>query len=275
MLALLAATWWRGARDPGVAPPARDIVRASAPHRPETDDPACHPRSFEGSAFTVCRFSRGRDRIELIYKAPGGNPLRGFAALETHLGARAQTVRFAANAGMFDEAGAPIGLFVADGVEGHKINRREGAGNFHLLPNGVFAVDADGRVHVTTSARFAARVPRPVLATQSGPMLVIDGALHPRFDADGPSRLIRNGVGVGGGDAWFAISEEGVSFGKFARLFRDGLGCRDALFLDGSVSSLWDPAANRQDAFALLGPMLVVTRPGQPPRQALSAEPNR
>lgn len=74
-------------------------------------------------------------------------------------------------------------------------------------------------------------------------------------------RLFRNGVGVSDPHtAWFAISEGGVSFGTFARLFRGALGCPNALFLDGSVSSLWHPAAGRQDEVAPLGPMIVVTR---------------
>jgi uncharacterized protein YigE (DUF2233 family) len=91
-------------------------------------------------------------------------------------------------------------------------------------------------------------------------MLVIDGELHPRFDTDGPSRLIRNGVGVSDPyTAWFVISEEAISFGRFARFFRDELGCADALFLDGSVSSLWDPAAGRRDSHAELGPVVVVS----------------
>jgi uncharacterized protein YigE (DUF2233 family) len=166
------------------------------------------------------------------------------------------------NAGMYDEQGRPIGLYVEDGVTRRRLNLRAGPGNFHLLPNGVFAVDDRGRVSVTPSKLFAKKA-RPVRwATQSGPMLLIAGKLHPRFDADGPSRLVRNGVGVAGpGTAWFAISEEGVSFGRFARLFRDELGCTDALYLDGTVSSLWDPGAGRRDAYSSLGPMIAVFRP--------------
>ena len=95
-------------------------------------------------------------------------------------------------------------------------------------------------------------------ATQSGPMLVIEGALHPAIQDDGSSRLIRNGVGVRGARiAVFVISDDPVSFGKFARLFRDDLGCANALFLDGTVSSLWAPELNRKDAVAPLGPMVV------------------
>jgi len=92
--------------------------------------------------------------------------------------------------------------------------------------------------------------------------MVIGGKLHPRFDTDGPSRMMRNGLGVARiGTATYALCEEGVSFGRFARLFRDELGCTDALYLDGTVSSLWDPGARRRDAYPSLGPMIAVFRP--------------
>jgi uncharacterized protein YigE (DUF2233 family) len=189
-------------------------------------------------------------------------PLRSFEALEARLGGEARTLRFAMNAGMYDENGRPIGLYVENGVARHRLNLRSGPGNFHLQPNGVFAVDDRGRVSITPSKLFATTKRPARWATQSGPMLLIRGKLHPRFDADGPSRLVRNGVGVAGPRiAWFAISEEGVSFGRFARLFRDELGCTDALFLDGTVSSLWDPGATRKDAYSSLGPMVAVFRP--------------
>jgi uncharacterized protein YigE (DUF2233 family) len=163
------------------------------------------------------------------------------------------------NAGMFNDRGAPIGLYVENGVRGHRLNLARGAGNFHLLPNGVFWQDAEGTVQITESRDYAAQARHPLLATQSGPMLVIDGEIHPSFSADGDSRLIRNGVGVlDDHTAFFVISETAVSFGKFARFFRDHLHCRNALFLDGNVSSLWAPSLHRRDDARLLGPMLVV-----------------
>ena len=226
---------------------------------------ACEAVTFEGSRFTACRYRRGADRID-FFLDPGGAPIRSLPALEAHLGPSAATLRFAMNAGMYDEAGMPIGLYVEGGRERRPINRRSGPGNFHLLPNGVFSVDDQGRVAVTGTQDY-----RPSanirLATQSGPMLVIDGALHPRFSENGASLHVRNGVGVADPDtAWFAISEEPVSFGRFARLFRDRLGCSDALFLDGAVSSLWDRPAERQDAYPLLGPMVAVFSAPPAPR---------
>ena len=222
-------------------------------------DQACESRTFEGSAFTVCAFDARSHEIRLAWRGEDGAALRSLPALEAALGADAERVRFAMNAGMYDEDGAPIGLYVEKGERLKPISLNPGPGNFHLLPNGVFAVDREGRVSVTPSREFAGKAKNPLWATQSGPMLVIDGKLHPKFDADGPSRLVRNGVGVKDPrTAWFAISEEGVSFGRFARFFRDELGARNALYLDGTVSSLWAPGSERQDAYPRLGPMVVV-----------------
>jgi uncharacterized protein YigE (DUF2233 family) len=58
----------------------------------------------------------------------------------------------------------------------------------------------------------------------------------------------------------FVISEARVNFFEFARFFRDELGCGEALYLDGSISSLYAPALRRADDHASLGPMFAVTR---------------
>jgi uncharacterized protein YigE (DUF2233 family) len=217
----------------------------------------CRPQRFEGALFTICPYDPARHRLALYLDGPAGN-LRSLSALEAQLGPDADRLLFAINGGMYDEEGDPIGLYVADGRRRHALNRNRGPGNFHLLPNGVFQVDAAGRPSIVSSAAFDADE-APRWATQSGPMLVIDGALHPSVQPNGDSLHVRNGVGVTpGGIAWFAISEEPVSFGRLARLLRDGLGCRDALYLDGSVSSLWDRGAGRQDGYSNLGPLIAV-----------------
>jgi prepilin-type processing-associated H-X9-DG protein len=239
--------WPRGEERPSRS--ADDLLR--------TGPSACEFITFEGTRFTACRYRRSEDRIELMLD-PGGTPLRSLNQLRQQLGDRANSLRFAMNAGMYDRAGRPIGLYVEQGRERRALNRRDGPGNFHLKPNGVFTVDADGCVAVLPSERYR-RSSQISWATQSGPMLVIDDQLHPKLSADGTSLYVRNGVGVADPDtAWFAISEQPVSFGRFARLFRDRLGCANALFLDGSVSSLWDRPANRVDAYPALGPLVAV-----------------
>ncbi|MFP4274873.1 MAG: phosphodiester glycosidase family protein, partial [Paracoccaceae bacterium] len=127
------------------------------------------------------------------------------------------------------------------------------------LPNGVFCI-SEGRARVIETRRFAAEAPACRYATQSGPMLVLDGALHPRFLPDSSSRFIRNGVGTddAGERVVFAISEQPVSFDEFGRLFRDVLGLRQALYLDGSVSRLHAPALGRSDFGRAMGPVVGV-----------------
>jgi prepilin-type processing-associated H-X9-DG protein len=210
---------------------------------------------FEGDRFTVCDARSGQ--VKLFAAGKGEPPLRSFSEIGRKV--PAQRVAFGMNAGMFDEDGRPIGLAIVDGVQKHRINLRKGGGNFHLLPNGVFLVRKDGSAAVVESSKFSSA--GVAYATQSGPMLVIDGKLHPAFERDGTSRLIRNGVGVANGRALFVIASDPVSFGKFARFFRDGLKAPNALFFDGSVSSLWDPANGRQDSYTPLGPIVVAIKP--------------
>jgi uncharacterized protein YigE (DUF2233 family) len=216
-------------------------------------------QTFEGSRFTVCDNEGGE--LQLFAAGPRELPVRSFAELSRRVDP--SKVAFAMNAGMFDENGRPIGLAVAAGKRAHKINLRDGYGNFHLKPNGVFELRLDGKAATVESARRASDAVQSVrFATQSGPMLVINGKLHPKIEPDGDSRRIRNGVGVtAAGRPLFVISNDPVSFGKLARFFRDGLHTPDALYFDGSVSSLWDPPNGRQDSHSELGPIVVAFKP--------------
>ena len=225
----------------------------------EPEASSCRLESFEGSPFTVCD-NRGGE-LALFAAGKTGRPLRSFAEVAQHVDVK--RVAFAMNAGMFDDAGRPIGLAAPTHGDGRPINLNDGPGNFHLKPNGVFMILCGGRrAAIYPSDAIPEFRCAPRLSTQSGPMLVIEGKLHPRFEPDGRSRFIRNGVGVGtDGKALFVISEEPVSFGKFARFFRDQLRTPNALYFDGVVSSLWDPANHRMDSHAPLGPIVVAFKP--------------
>jgi uncharacterized protein YigE (DUF2233 family) len=229
--------------------------------------PPCESASFEGSPLTHCIADPSRHRIRTVLGPEGGPPYRSLSQLVLGLGNEGPDVAFAMNGGMFDAEGQPIGYYVEGGERRHTLNRNEGAGNFHMLPNGVF-YGSDDRWAVRTSEDFATNVSkRPTFGTQSGPMLLIAGKLHPKFDEDGESRKIRNGVGVDGkGRAHFVISDAPISFGKFARYFRDRLKTPNALFLDGSVSSLWDPHVGRVDGGPPLGPLIVVENRAKAPK---------
>jgi prepilin-type processing-associated H-X9-DG protein len=234
---------------------------AAAPARAAS---ACAPRDFNSARYTVCSFDARRDDIRLYWADAQRKPYGNFTALSQALAARGQTLRFAMNAGMYGDDLAPVGLYVEDGKRRERADTRAGPSNFHLLPNGVFWI-GDGAAGVEETSRYLADAPAARFATQSGPMLVIDGRLHPRILPTGTSAKIRNGVCVRDGTtAIFVISEEPVTFYAFALLFRDGLGCANALFLDGSVSSLYAPELGRDDELTPLGPMIGVSAPASP-----------
>lgn len=242
--------------------------RAAAP--PQPVESFCRQQLFEGTRFTVCDHKGGRMMLFAAY--PRERPVRSFAEVMHKV--NVDQVAFAMNAGMFDEDGRPIGAAIVNGESVKALNLKEGPGNFHLKPNGVFIVAGSGAAMIVPSDAVPMFRLAPQLETQSGPMLVIGGKLHPALKADGSSRYIRNGVGVRGGKALFVISEDPVSLGKFARFFRDGLRTPDALYFDGSVSSLWDPANGRQDAHSELGPIIVAFKPGaSKPDRASPARP--
>ena len=198
--------------------------------------------------------------MRLWQNGPDGQVLGDFTAVRRTLGA-GEVLGFAMNAGMYHADYSPVGLYRSDGVTAGELVTGASNDNFGMLPNGVFCTGGARPYQVVESRAFAKTSPDCRLATQSGPMLVIDGALHPRFLIDSDSRYIRNGVGVSpdGQTAWFAISDRAVTFHEFGRLFRDGLGARDALYFDGSVSRLYAPALNRADFGRRLGPIIGYT----------------
>ncbi len=220
---------------------------------------ACSTVTLEDTPFTVCKATPGDD-IALYLNDSEGELLGSFARLVTEAEQQGRDVIFAMNGGMYHPDRSPVGLYVENGVERARLVTRKGPGNFGLLPNGVLCVTAN-RIAILESRAFASDPPACVYATQSGPMLVIDGALHPRFLPDSVSRFFRNGVGVTADGVFYAaISDRPVNFHLFARLFRDVLLTPNALFLDGKVSRLYAPEVNRNDIGFPLGPMLAITR---------------
>ena len=234
---------------------------------------ACAPKTFDGAPFTVCAFDPRHDDLRLYWKGPDDRPFGSLGALAATLRSQGQELVFAMNAGMFREDQSPVGLYVEKNRVLRKADTRAGASNFHLKPNGVFWI-GDGVAGVTETGRYLAGPPSVRYATQSGPMLVIDGRIHPKIRPDGTSAKIRNGVGVDDrGAVVFAIADEPVTFDAFARLFRDGLGAKNALFLDGSLSSLYAPELKRDDELAPIGPIVGGGEAAEDGQQLVSDPP--
>ena len=206
----------------------------------------CRNQRFRDASFAVCWIDLPSDDLRLYWQDSSGRPYSSFANVGRHL-EHNEELLWATNAGIFSPEKRPLGWHVEDGRTRIPVNRDSGDGNFFLQPNGAFVVSG-GRARILKTDEIDPDAPGIRLAVQSGPLLLARGAISPLFRAGSMNRLIRSGVGVRDGRAVFVISEDPVSFFDFARLFRDGLGCGDALYLDGVISKFYCPSIGRRDA---------------------------
>jgi len=240
-----------GSTPPEVVTPSPTPTLASGPS-------ACREVVFEDVALTHCTADPAKHRIAMANAPKGGQPFGSLSAFAATVDAA--SIAFAINGGMYGDDLRAVGYYVENGERLGELDRGAGTGNFYMKPNGVF-FGSGGSWRVLGSNTFFNTVgDRPQFGTQSGPMLLVDGKLHPEIQDNGPSKAIRNGMGVDGkGAAHFVISRGEVSFGQLARYFRDEVKLANALYLDGAVSSLWDPATGRQDK-GRVGPIIVVSK---------------
>ena len=235
-------------------------LTAFAPDRASAAEPGlnCRKITHESASYVTCAFDLRKHDLRLFLNDASGAPYGSFRALKADLASHGLALPFAMNGGMYHRDRSPVGYYVEGRRKLKDAVTGPGPGNFHMRPNGIFFIDGD-TAGVMESRVFLKRNRRPEHATQSGPMLVIEGQLHPRFLAGSNFKKRRNGVGIiNRHTVVFAISDSAVSFHDLATLFRDRLACRNALFLDGTISSLHAPEIGRADFIWPLGPIIAV-----------------
>ncbi len=180
-----------------------------------------------------------RQDLRLFWKNNQDSIYNSFQNLKTKLFQNGERLVFAMNGGMFNKDFSPQGIYIENGELLAELDIQQiGYGNFYLQPNGVFWISDENKAFVSTTSNFAIS-DSIKYATQSGPMLLIDGEIHSKLTEGSENLHIRNGVGIlPDGKVLFAISKERINFYDFASFFKAN-GCQNALYLDGFVSRMY------------------------------------
>ena len=216
---------------------------------------SCSNASEQNDNFVYYVCSPGE--IKMYWKDKNGNVLGSIGNLKQAVEANGKKLKFAMNGGMFLTDQNPQGLYIEDGVIINPLNSNKSSGNFYWQPNGVFYINQGDEVVVCRTADFTSSIDVKY-ATQSGPMLVIDGNIHPEFKEGSTFVHIRNGVGVlPDGKVIMAISKKEVTLYDFAKFFKEK-GCQNALYLDGFVSRMYCPEKGMNQLEGNFGVMIGV-----------------
>jgi len=198
-------------------------------------------QKIEDERFVLHIVDLETQTLKFYHKNEEGSNFGNYKALKNNLVDQDEELVFAMNGGMYLKDGSPQGLYIENGITKKQIDTtKEAYGNFYLQPNGIFYLTKDNKGVITKSVDFKSN-PNVKYATQSGPMLVIEGAIHPVFVKGSKNLHIRNGVGVlPNGTLLFAMSKNLISLYDFAQFFKS-YGCKNALYLDGFVSRTYLP----------------------------------
>lgn len=180
--------------------------------------------------------------LHFFSKNEQGEHYGSLEALKNAMDEKRCSLIFAMNGGMYLKDRSPQGLFIEKGkIQKVMDTLKKGYGNFYLQPNGIFYLTKDNDPVICPTMSYKQNTSINY-ATQSGPMLIIDGKLHPKFTKGSANVHIRNGVGIlPNGNVLFAMSKELINFYDFAQFFKQK-GCTNALYLDGFVSRTYLPS---------------------------------
>ena len=199
-----------------------------------------------------------KQNLEFFWKNKKGEHFKNAENLISWLKSKNKKLLFSTNGGMYKKDNSPQGLYVENTITKSEIDTSNGKGNFYLKPNGVFYLTTDKNPMICKTEDFLSNE-KIKYATQSGPMLVIDGEIHAAFKMNSTNLNIRNGVGIlPNNQIIFAISKKEINFYDFAEYFKK-LGCKNALYLDGFVSRTYLPEKNWKQIDGNFGVIIGVT----------------
>ncbi len=192
-------------------------------------------RQAEDDRFVTYTADCKQQSVAMYWKDDQDKNFASIGNLQLSLQKNHRKLVFAMNGGMYGPDHSPKGLFIEGGIVKSPLDTASGEGNFYLKPNGVFYISKEA-VPVICDTKSFRNNGKIKYATQSGPMLVIDGQISAVFKQGSTNLNIRNGVGLlPDGRVIFVISKVPVNFYDLANYFKS-MGCKNALYLDGFVS---------------------------------------
>lgn len=199
------------------------------------------------------------ESIQLYWKDDNQKPFGSIQHLNQYLLKNNKEVLFITNGGMYKKDQSPQGLFIQNAITKSPLDTSNAYGNFYLKPNGVFYLTSSKEAFVVKTEDFKASN-NIEFATQSGPMLVIDGKIHTAFNKNSTNLNIRNGVGIlPNNQVLFVLSKKEVNLYEFAEFFKNK-GCKNALYLDGFVSRAYCPQEKWTQTDGNFGVMIAITK---------------
>ncbi len=178
------------------------------------------------------------ERIRMYWKGADGVPYQSISAFLKAKDYPNGVIGMVMNGGIYDPLSRPLGLYIENSRRLVPLNLADGDGNFFMKPNGVFFLRKG--VAAIADARDFKDHPDITDAVQSGPLMIKNGVIHPRFRVGSDSRKVRNAVGVTAqGDVVFFLSSDPVNFYDFARFAQKRHAIVDLLYLDGTISQMY------------------------------------
>jgi uncharacterized protein YigE (DUF2233 family) len=215
-------------------------------------------RASPDDRFLIYIADPAKQDLKLYWKDEAGNIFGNAANLSKWLEGNNKQLVFAMNAGMYNAGQSPVGLYIENGTTLNQLDTLQGTGNFYMQPNGVFYLTNNNTASICTTNEF--KLKQGVrYATQSGPMLLINGNINTAFKKGSENLFIRNGAGIlPGNKVVFVMSKEPVNFYDMAVCFKQ-LGCTNALYLDGYVSRTYLPEKGWRQDDGELGVLIGIT----------------
>ncbi len=182
----------------------------------------CRTINYRDQNFDTYIVDLSKSNLSFNSKTKSGKIIKTLTNFKKYLSSQKKELIFATNGGMFRPNFNPVGLYIENSKELFPVNLKKGSGNFFLKPNGIFYINKWKGAGIIESSNYYKIKGKVKYATQSGPLLLINGVVHKKLSENSPNKYIRSGVGIiNKKTVVFIISKKPVNFYDLAMLFKE------------------------------------------------------